>query len=114
MDPSVSLGTTTNSASVRQLTPSSGSAGGGDRITVTGSGFAGATAVYFGTNISSDFSVDSPTSITAIAPVGTGTVDVRVVMPDGATAVIANHQFTYVPTGQQPITASGYEPRGRR
>ncbi len=58
------------------LTPSSGTAGGGDAIDISGSGFTGATAVDFGSNASSDFTVTSATSITAVAPVGAGVVDV--------------------------------------
>ena len=73
----VSLSDTTTSSIVQSLTPSSGTAGGGDSISITGTGFSGALAVYFGTNASSDFAIDSPTSITAVAPVGAGTVDVR-------------------------------------
>jgi hypothetical protein len=103
----VSLSDTTTSSSVQALTPSSGTAGGGDSIHITGSSFTGALGVYFGTNSSSDFTVDSPTSITAVAPVGAGTVDVRVVMPDGTTSASSGDRFTYVPTGQLPITAQG-------
>ena len=107
VNPGVSLSDTTTSSSIQALAPSSGTAGGGDTVHVTGSGFSGALAVYFGTNASSDFAVDSPTSITAVAPVGAGTVDVRVEMPDGTTATSTKDHFTYVPTGQLPITASG-------
>ncbi len=103
----VSLSDTTTSSSVQALTPSSGTAGGGDSIRITGSGFTGALGVYFGTNASSDFTVNSPTSITAVAPVGAGTVDVRVVMPDGTTSASSADRFTNVPTGQLPITAQG-------
>ena len=103
----VSLGDTTTSSTVQSLTPSSGTAGGGDSVNITGSGLTGALAVYFGTNASSDFAVNSPTSITAVAPVGGGTVDVRVVMPDGTTSISSADNFTYVPTGQLPITAEG-------
>ena len=42
-----------------------------------------------------------------MAPVGAGTVDVRVVMPDGTTSASNGDRFTYVPTGQLPITAQG-------
>jgi hypothetical protein len=103
----VSLSDTTTSSTVQAVTPSSGTAGGGDSIRITGSGFTGALGVYFGTNASSDFAVNSPTSITAVAPVGAGTVDVRVVMPDGSTGATSADHFTYHPTGQLPITAQG-------
>ncbi len=107
VNPGVSLSDITTSSSVHSLTPSSGTAGGGETIEISGSGFTGATAVYFGTNASSDFTVTSPTTISAVAPVGADTVDVRVVMPDGTTSAGKEDRFTYVPTGQLPITAQG-------
>jgi IPT/TIG domain len=103
--PGVLLSNTATSSTVHALTPSSGTAGGGDSINITGSGLTGTLAVYFGTNASSDFTVNSSTSITAVAPVGAGTVDVRLVMPDGTTSTNSGDRFTYVPTGQLPITA---------
>jgi hypothetical protein len=39
--------------------------------------------------------VDSDTSITAIAPAGSGTVDVTVTTDGGTSAVSADDQFTY-------------------
>jgi hypothetical protein len=107
VNPGVTLSGTTTSSSVQSLTPSRGTAGGGDSIHITGSGFTGALAVDFGSNASSDFTVNSSASITAVAPPGAGTVDVRVVMPDGTTATTSEDRFTYVPTGQLPITAQG-------
>ena len=107
VNPVVSLSDTTTSSSVQALSPSSGTAGGGDSVHITGSDFTGALAVYFGANASSDFTVTSPTTISAVAPVGAGSVDVRVVMPDGTTSASKGDRFTYVPTGQLPITAQG-------
>ena len=95
------------SVSVEALTPSGGSAGGGDTVEISGSGFTGATAVEFGGNSSSDFTVTSPGTITAVAPVGAGTVDVRVDTPSGTSGPSSLDRFTYVPTGQLPITAHG-------
>jgi hypothetical protein len=97
----------TDPVSITALTPSSGTAGGGDTIDITGSGFAGATAVDFGSNGSSDFTVTSDTSMTAVAPVGAGTVSVQVVTPAGTSNATSASRFTYVPTGQLPITARG-------
>jgi hypothetical protein len=107
VSPGVLLSNTTSSSTVQALTPSSGTAGGGSSITITGSDLTRTLAVYFGTNASSDFTVNSSTSITAVAPVGAGTVDVRLVMPDGTTSTNSGDRFTYVPTGQLPITAQG-------
>ena len=107
VNPGVSLGTTTTSSSVQSISPTSGTAGGGDTVHITGNGFSQGVAVDFGANTSSDFTINSSTSITAVAPVGAGTVDVRVVLSDGTTAATSSDRFTYVPTGQLPITAQG-------
>ena len=93
--------------SINTLTPSSGTAGGGDTIDISGSGFSGATAVDFGQNASSDFTVTSDTTITAVAPVGAGVVTVQVVTPAGTSSASSEDRFTYIPTGQLPITAQG-------
>ncbi|HEX4433255.1 MAG TPA: IPT/TIG domain-containing protein [Acidimicrobiales bacterium] len=97
----------TSPVSISRLTPAGGTAGGGATITITGSDFTGAKAVDFGDNASSAFSVTSPTSISAVAPVGAGTVNVQVVTPEGTSSSSSATQFTYVPTGQLPITAQG-------
>ena len=97
----------TSPVSIGALTPASGTAGGGATITITGSGFTGATAVDFGANASSAFTVTSPTTISAIEPVGAGTVNVQVVTPEGTSSASSASRFTYVATGQLPITAQG-------
>lgn len=93
--------------SIASLSPSSGTAGGGESIDITGSGFTGATTVEFGQNASSDFTVTSDTTITAVAPVGAGVVMVRVVTASGISSAGGSDRFTYVATGQLPITAQG-------
>ena len=93
--------------SISTLTPASGTAGGGDTIEISGSGFTGATTVDFGSNASSDFTVTSPTTISAVTPVGAGVVHVQVVTPAGTSSSNSEDQFTYIPTGQLPITAQG-------
>jgi hypothetical protein len=82
---------------VSGISPTSGSTSGGTTVVVTGTGFTGATAVAFGGTAASGFTVDSATQITASAPAGTGTVDVRVTTPSGTSATSAADQFTYVP-----------------
>lgn len=104
---SASVVTTTDPVAIDALTPSSGTAGGGNTIEISGAGFTGATAVDFGQNGSSEFTVTSPTSITAVAPVGAGAVTVHVVTPAGSSRASSNDRFTYLPTGQLPITAQG-------
>jgi alpha-tubulin suppressor-like RCC1 family protein len=68
---------------VTGLSPRVGSQSGGTTVTITGSGFTGATAVKFGTADASEFTVNSPTSITAVTPPGSGPVEVRVRTPAG-------------------------------
>ena len=64
-------------------------------MTITGTGFTGATAVDFGTTPATNFTVVSDTTITADSPAGTGTVDVTVTTPAGTSATSAADQFTY-------------------
>ncbi|MGQ4617594.1 IPT/TIG domain-containing protein [Nocardia sp. R7R-8] len=61
------------------LTPSFGPPAGGNSVIITGSGFSGVgpLTVRFGTTATT-FTIDSNTQITAIAPPGTGTVNVTV------------------------------------
>ncbi|MGN8003398.1 IPT/TIG domain-containing protein, partial [Acidovorax sp. 22279] len=48
--------------------PGEGSMLGGTEVTITGSGFTGATTVLFGSKPATRFTVDSDTQITAVAP----------------------------------------------
>jgi large repetitive protein len=70
---------------------------GGDSVEITGSGFSGATAVNFGTTPATSFTLNSDTSITAVAPAGTSgtTVDITVVTPAGTSATSAADQLSY-------------------
>jgi IPT/TIG domain len=83
---------------LEKVSPNNGPAGGGTEVTIEGTNFTGATAVEFGAS-SASFSVRSATRIKAIAPAGTGTVDVTVTTPEGTSAVSSADQFTYVPPG---------------
>ena len=84
---------------VSGLSPSGGSTAGGTFVTITGTGFTGATAVHFGTSPAPDVTVVSDTSITVDSPAGTtGTVDVTVTTPGGTSPISPADQFTYGPT----------------
>jgi len=91
---------------VAAISPSSGPAGGGTTVTVTGTGFTGATRVSFGSATGSGLRVVSPTSLTVTSPPGSGTADVTVTTPGGTSAVNAADRFGYVPapvvTGETP------------
>ncbi|MCX7293685.1 IPT/TIG domain-containing protein, partial [Janthinobacterium sp.] len=81
---------------VTSLSPASGPIAGGSTVTISGTNFSGATAVTFGGTAAIGFPVNSATQITATAPAGSGTVDVRVTTIGGTSATSANDQFTYV------------------
>jgi len=87
--------------------------GSGTSVVISGSGFTGATSVGFGSTGAAWISVDSDSQITALAPTGTGTVDITVIGPGGTSAIGPAGQFTYVPaaappavTGVSPSTGS--------
>jgi large repetitive protein len=72
--------------------------GAGTVVTIRGSGFSGAVAVYFGTVAAATFKVEGDSQILAWAPAGvTGLVDVTVTAPGGASAASIADQFTYIP-----------------
>jgi hypothetical protein len=89
---------------------------GGTPVTISGTNFTGATAVAFGANPATNFTVNNVTTITATAPPGSGTVDVRVTTPTGVSTTNANDQFTYSsgsPPGVIPSpTAGGWQLNG--
>jgi large repetitive protein len=81
---------------VTALSPSSGPVAGGASVTITGTNFSGVTAVKFGPDFAATFTVNSSTSITAISPAGTGTVDVTVTTSNGTSATSPSDQYIYV------------------
>ncbi len=108
---SVTVPVMVNSAgtSVTGISPAGGRIIGGEMVTITGSGFTGASAVTFGTTASPSYSVDSDTQIRAIAPPHTkGTIDITVTAPGGTSPVVAADRFTYtnvpVVTGVSPTS----------
>ena len=80
---------------VTAISPLSGAGAGGTTVTVTGSGFTGATSVQFGASSASTMTIVSDTQITATSPAGSGTVDVTVATPAGTSATSPADQFTY-------------------
>jgi phospholipase C len=73
--------------------PTGGTTAGGTAVQINGSGFAGATAVYFGSAPAAQFQVTSNGSIAAVSPPGSGTVDVTVTGPRGTS--LKSGKFTY-------------------
>ncbi|MGN6869513.1 MAG: beta strand repeat-containing protein [Solirubrobacteraceae bacterium] len=87
---------------VTSISPTAGPATGGTSVTITGTGFANATAVKFSGTGATSFTVNSRTSISTVAPAGTGTVDVTVTTPGGTSATGAADQFTYTISSPPP------------
>ena len=81
---------------VTALTPAAGPTSGGTSVTVSGSDLAGASAVSFGGQAATSFTIDSPTEITAFAPAhAAGTVAVTVTTPGGTSADTSADDYEY-------------------
>ncbi|GAX56518.1 IPT/TIG domain-containing protein [Streptomyces olivochromogenes] len=82
-----------NAPSLISVSPNQGPVSGGTTVTLTGTGLTGATAVTFGSNAATTYTVNSATQITAVAPAGTGAVSVTVTAPGGTSNTVI---YTYV------------------
>jgi alpha-tubulin suppressor-like RCC1 family protein len=104
---------------VTGLSVAGGPTGGGTTVTVTGTGFADATAVAFGATLGADLHVISDSTLTVTTPPeAAGTVDVVVVNPAGQSATTPADRFVFAaPGGGSPAPgggppSSGGGPRG--
>ncbi len=89
---------------VTAVSPASGPVAGGTSVTITGSGFSGASAVTFGSHAASSYTVVSDTKITAVAPASTaGTQDVTVAGPGGTSVAGAADHYTYTASCTSPV-----------
>jgi hypothetical protein len=94
----------TNAPVVTAVTPNAGPVAGGTVVTVTGSGFTGATSVTFGGVAGTSLSVVNDTSLLVTTPAHTaGTVDVIVTTPLGTSANTAADNFVF---GSGPVISS--------
>ena len=98
---------------VTVVSPAAGVVAGGTAVTITGTNFAGATAVDFGTEAAfPSYTVVNPTTITAFSPAELAgvSVDVTVTTPTGTSTTSAADTFTYNPvpviTGLSPSAGS--------
>jgi IPT/TIG domain/Regulator of chromosome condensation (RCC1) repeat len=81
---------------VKKLSPRKGFELGGTSVTITGTNFAGATAVKFGSSNATSFTVKSETEIVAVSPAHKAErVDVTVSSPNGTSAVSGKDRFRY-------------------
>jgi hypothetical protein len=103
---------------VTAVAPNTGPSAGGTSVTITGTNFTGGApmvtvprppmppptspspnpvSVNFGTVPAASFTISSATSISAVSPAGSGTVDVTVSNPAGTSATSAADHFIYDP-----------------
>lgn len=93
---------------VTSVSPAAGPTGGGNSVTIAGTGLTAATAVKFGATNATGFTVNSATQITATVPAGSGIVDVTVTTAGGTSSVSLADKYSYVPapvvTGINPAS----------
>ena len=103
---------------VTGLAPSAGPAGGGTTVTISGTDFIGVSAVTFGANPATSFTVVNATTITAVAPdlgqqlLGGNTIiaDVTVTTALGTSSTSgAADDYSYVGTPSAPEITSLYD-----
>lgn len=82
---------------VSGISMGSGPASGGTTVTITGTGFSGATQVRFGTNAAPSFSVVNDTTIAVTSPPGSGAVSITVTTPSRGASNPSSTQFYYIP-----------------
>jgi len=80
---------------VTGLSVHTGPPAGGTSVVITGTGFTGATAVKFGADAATSYTVNSSTQITAHSPAGGGTVDVTVTTSPYSSQPVTADQFSY-------------------
>jgi len=85
-----------NRPAIQLISPTSGLQAGGTQVVIVGNLFTGATAVTFGGVPATTFVVYNDSVILAIAPPGTGTVDIRVTGPLGISDITPGDQYAYV------------------
>jgi hypothetical protein len=78
--------------SIMSFDPPSGSVA--SSVTVTGSGFTGATSVSFGAIAATSFTVDSDTQVTAVVPSGFAHSPIKVTTPGGMAKSATNFVVT--------------------
>lgn len=94
---------TASAPTLAAVSPTSGPASGGTTVVLTGTNFAGASAVRFGTTAATSFTIVSNTHISAVAPAGSGTVQVTVITPGGTSnGVSFGYAQTPVVSGASP------------
>ena len=81
---------------VTSVTPNTGAPTGGNTVTITGTGFTGATSVTFGGLAATSFTVVNDTTITSVVPSGSTSGAVSVIVTTGVGSNAANSLYSYV------------------
>jgi hypothetical protein len=94
---------------ITKITPGSGPARGGTKVTIQGSNFVGSVSVRFGGKLATGVRVFSPSELIATAPSGSGTVYVTVSTVGGSneTTATARYAFVAAPTVSKVTPALG-------
>ncbi len=94
---------------VTAVTPAKGKTAGGATVVLTGTGFQDVTKVQFGSKAGTKLKLSSSTSLSVVAPAGTGTVDVRVVTKAGTSPTSEQAKYSYLaaPTVTKVSTTAG-------
>ena len=101
--------TYTEPVTVTGLEPGSGERTGGNEVTIHGTGFAPGASVSFGGSAATEVNVGSSSTITAFAPSGTGTVNVRVTVGAETSPETFSDRYSYVPPeGLGGVDVAGY------
>ena len=98
-------------SSATSVSPSSGSAAGGNTVTITGTNFYGVSSVTFDGVAATSFTVNAATQITAVVPQAVRTGSISVIVSNGAGAS-GSTSYTYNQAAQtvtwSPTTALKY------
>ena len=89
--------TASSTPTVTSIAPASGPEPVGTEVTITGTEFGPESTVMFGSREASAVTLNSPTSITATSPFGTGAVPVTVETDAGRSTASTKTEFRYVP-----------------
>lgn len=82
---------------VSSISPAAGPTTAGTKVTIIGTNFTHAWGVTFGEKSALGYAVNSDTQITATAPAGTGTANIRVTTAGGPSAWSIGGFYTYIP-----------------
>ena len=90
---------------IKSIKPTQGPNAGGNKVTIKGANFSGASTVKFGSVAAASFVVKSASTVSAIAPPGIGIVSVTVTTPEGTTPAGPSDEYEYVAVGPPAVSS---------